>query len=374
MSIIYSSVIPENNKSSYSEFDTVDFVLTFENQSLKLGSIRLEADLNVTQNGLDLNNTANVNKVIKYDKFCGGHGVCESIQTEMLNEVFENLTEYPRLIKQYGVGRTGILDTFDASQVCELKVPFDSLTTAIMGGEQVENNLTGANRINIAPDFSIKPDFILNSSGAELPYMRSGPIRISLNLARIQSFLYGIDVDVNTKYTLSNLRLTYRTVPEMDNKNPITLRRRINIKQSIQSTLANIQVKVPSDRVEAMSASFQVQSQENTYRYNNVDLEKIPNLKQLQFLFNDQTNSAITYLIRNNDEVIDKFVEAMGNIGHNACSVSNMVNNRGYGIGLKMDGGTIDLTNQKFSIQIDSEINNNRPLIMYVYFHTVVEI
>ena len=372
MSIIYGSVIPENNKSSYSEYDTVDFVLTFENQSLQLGSLRLEGVLNVTQNNLDLNNVANADKVIKFDKFCGAHGVIESVQTEMLNEVFENLTEYPRLVKQYGVGRTGEFDTFDASNVCELKCPLDCVTTAIMAGEQPKTNITAT--INNSPDFSLKPDFILNSSRDQLPYDRSGAIRISFNLARVQSFLYGIDAGANTKYNISNLRMVYQTVPNQDNRNPIVLRRRINIKQSLQSSLANVQVKVPSDRVEAFSASFQVQSHENTYRYNNVDLEKVPNIQQLQFLFNDQTNAAITYLIKNNDEIIDKFVKALGDNGHNACTVSNMVNNRGYGIGLRMEGGTIDLTNQKFSVQIDSEISNNRPLIMYMYFHTILEI
>jgi hypothetical protein len=51
-----------------------------------------------------------------------------------------------------------------------------------------------------------------------------------------------------------------------------------------------------------------------------------------------------------------------------------MVNNDGYGVGLRMDGGTIDLTNQKFSVQIDSDVSNNQPLIMSMFFHTVLEI
>ena len=54
MSISYSSAIPENNKASYGEYDTVDFVLTFPNESLKLGSLRLEGELEVTQDGFKL--------------------------------------------------------------------------------------------------------------------------------------------------------------------------------------------------------------------------------------------------------------------------------------------------------------------------------
>ena len=373
MSVIYSSVIPENNKSSYSEFDTVDFVLTYENQSLQLGSIRLEGDLSVVHNNEDLNAAANAGKVIKYDKFVGAHAVIESCQTEMLNEVFENLTEYPRMVKQYAVASKGINDLFNASEACELKVPYDAMTTAILGGEQPDTNLAGAQRINNPPDFSIKPDFILNSSNALLPFSRSGPVRLSFNLARVQAVLYGLDVDANTSYSLSNLRVVYKTVPGEDNKDPIILRRRINIKQSIQSRLSNIQVKAPSNQVESFSASFQIQSHENQYFWNNLSLDKIPNLQQLQFLFNDQTNANVTYLIKNNDEVIDKFIKALGTSGKNSCSVANMINNNGYGVGLRMEG-VIDLTNQKFSVQIDSEISNNEPYIFYMFFHTVMSI
>jgi len=372
MSVNYGSAIPENNKSSYGEYDTVDFVLTFENQSLQLGSLRLEGEWEVKQDSNFLNTPTNQTKVIKYDKFVAAHSLLESIQTEMLGDVFENLTDYPRMVKQYSVARSGINDMFNASNACEMKCAVDSQTTVLLQGEEVVTQITTPIRNN--PDFSIKPDFLLNSSTQLLPYNRSGPIRLSFNLARLNAVLYGLDVDAQTQYALKDLRLVYRTVPNMDNKDPIMLRRRIGIKQSIQSSLANIQVKVPSESVEAFSASFLIQSQENTAKYNNLELDKIPNLKQLQFLFNDQTNASVTYLIKDNSEVIDKFVEAMGVTGRNACNVSNMVNNNGYGVGLKMDGGVIDLTNQKFSVQIDSDISNNEPYLMYMYFHSVISV
>ena len=372
MSVIYSSVLPENNKASYGEYDTVDFVITFENQSLQLGSVRLEGEMEVKQNGAFLNAVANVDKDIRIDNFVGAHSVIESVQTEMLGEVVENLTEYPRMVKQYAVARNNSNDLMNSSRVCELRAPWDEMTNAILKGAEVKTQISNPVRNN--PDFSIRLDTVLNSSTDKLPYSRSGAIRISINLARVNACLYGEDVDANTTYPLRDLRLVCRTTPDQDNKDPINLKRRINIKQSIQSTLANIQVKVPSDQVEAFSSSFQVQADENTAKLNNLTLEKIPNLAQLQFLFNDQTNANITYLIKNNDEVISKFVEAMGDTGRNNVAVGNMVNNNGYGVGLKMSGGTIDLSNQKFSVQINSEISNARPLVMYMYFHTRLQV
>ena len=370
MSVIYNSALPENNKDSYTEYDTVDFVLTYENQSLQLGSLRLEGDIDVKQNGLFLNDPLNVDKDIKMDRHVGAHAVCESIQTEMLGEIFESITEYPRLVKHYAVARNTASENFNSSRVCELRTPIDVMTTAMLQGSEVSAD-GGATKIRKSPDFSIKPDMILNSSTDLLPFERSGAVRVSFNLARMSAVLWGLDVTGNTTYSLKDLRLVYRTVPVMDNKEPITLRRRINIKQSIQSSLANVAVKVPSPAVEAFSSSFQVQSQEMTYKANNLDMEKVPNLEELTFLFNDQTNTAVSYLIRDNVEVVDKFIDALGDTKRNDMSPANLANNDAYGIGLKMSS-PIDLTNQKFSVQINSQISNTRPLIYYMFFHTIV--
>jgi len=373
MSVNYSSVIPENNKASYGEYDTVDFVMTYENQSLQLGSVRLEGVLSVRQNGTPLSDTANLPLSIKYDNMVGMHAVCESISTEILGEVVENLTEYPRMVKQYAVARNSRNDMFNSSRACELRAPLDVLTTELMKGESVRTQINPPIRND--PDFSIKLDTILNSSTELMPYSRSGAVRVSLNLARVNALLYGEDVSTATTYSLSDLRLVYRTVPMDDgSKTPVTLKRRINIKQSVQSNLANIQVKVPSNRVEAFSSSFQIQSDENTAVRNNLTLQKVPNLSQLTFLFNDQSNANVTYLIKSNSEVLEKFVEAMGDTGRNHLETTNMIDNNGYGIGLRMSGGTIDLSNQKFSVQIDSAISNNEPLVYYMFFHTLLDL
>jgi hypothetical protein len=373
MSISYLSAIPENNKSSYSEYDTVDFMMTYENQSLVMGSVRLEGEVSVTHNGLPLNNVANKALDIKYDRHVGGHSFIESIQTEVLSEVIENITEYPRMIKQYSVARDNQGDMFNSSRVCELKMPQDAMTTVMLHGEEPPEQ--NANPIRENPDFSIKLDFVLNSVDEELlPYGRTGAIRVSVNLARLNSCLYGNDCDGNTRYTLHNLRLVYKATKDMPEGNsPVVVRKRQCIKQSIQTNLANVQAQVPSANVEAFSASFQVQSKENTAKNNNLDLEKVPDLRELQFLFNDSTNQAITYLMRANSEVLYHFVDALGFTGRNQIAVENMNSNEGYGLGYRFDS-PISLMNQKLSVQINSAISNSRPLVIYMFFHSVMEI
>lgn len=373
MSLTYLSAIPENNKASYSEYDTVDFVMTYENANLVMGSVRLEGEVSVTHNGLPLNNVANKDLDIKYDRQVGGHSFVESIQTEVLSEVIENITEYPRMVKQYSVARDNQGDMFNSSRVCEMKMPQDSMTTIMLQGEEPPEQ--NANPIRENPDFSIKLDFILNSRDEELlPYSRTGAVRVSLNLARLNSCLYGNDVDGNTRYSLHNLRLVYKATTDMPESNePIVVRKRQCIKQSIQTGLANVQAQVPSANVEAFTASFQVQSKENTAKSNNLDLEKVPDLQELQFLFNDSTNQAITYLMRANSEVLYHFVDALGFTGRNQIAVENMNSNEGYGLGYRFDS-PISLMNQKLSVQINSAISNSRPLIIYMFFHSVAEL
>lgn len=374
MSISYRSAIPENNKASYSDFDTIDFVMTYENQSLVMGSVRLEAEVEVLQNGLPLNNNANVAKDIKYDRHVGGHSFVESIQTEVLSEVIENITEYPRMVKQYSVARDNQGDMFNSSRVCEMKMPQDPMTTIMLQGE--EPPAQNANPLRENPDFSVKLDFILNSRDETLmPYAKTGAIRVSVNLARLNSCLYGNDVDGNTTYSLKNVRLVYKATDDMpeDMNAPIVVRKRQCIKQSIETPLANIQAQVPSANVEAFSASFQLQSKENTPKNNNLALEKIPELSELQFLFNDSTNQAITYLMRSNSEVLYHYIEALGFTGRNQVAVENMNSNEGYGVGYRFNQ-PISLMNQKLSVQINSKISNARKMVIYMFFHSVMEI
>jgi len=372
MSISYLSAIPENNKASYGEYDTVDFVMTFEGQSLVMGTVRLEADVAVRQNSLPLNNVANYEKEIMYDRQVGGHSFVESISVEMRGEILENMVEYPRMVKQYAVARNNQGDMFNSSRVCELRCPTDTMTIATLHGEEPRTQLTSAIRAD--PDMSIKLDCMLNSVEELLPYSKSGPIRVSLNLARTVGCLFGNDVDANTSYSLSNLRLVFKATDAMpDSKDPIVVRTRQCIKASLSTPLANVQAKVPSANVEAFTASFQVQSDENTLKANNLTLEKIPQLQELQFLFNDSTNEAITYQVRSDAEAIEHYLDAMGFTGRNQVNRDNMNNNEGYGIGYRFDH-PISLMNQKLSIQINSAISNSVPLVMYMFFHSVMNL
>ena len=377
MSYNYRSVIPENIKDTYESYDQVDFVLTFENEAMLLNSVRFEGSVNVTQGGAPLNTTANYSKDIKLDRFVGAHSFIESIQTQFEGNMVENVTNYGRFVSMITRSTHGQGDMCNASAVCELKGSTDHITNMALKGVVPETPppSLAENALRVDPDFSIKPLICVNSGeGSALPYSKSGVIRLSFNIARVGAALFGIDVDANTNFSLSNLKVSYSTVPETPDMRDqkIVMNTKLSISQSIQTSLANIAVKVPAV-VNAVSCSFLAQGSENSLKDNTLALEKVPNVNQVQFMFNDSSSSYISFLLRDSVEIIGRYLDSFYESPRNAMTVSNLNNNNGYGIGLDFDD-FVDLRNQKFNLQIDSAVSNLNPMIVYMYFHSIISV
>ena len=382
---MYHTVIPENNKGVFTEYDNVDFVMTFEGRALNLNSVRIEGDLTVRQNGSILSSTVNENKDIKLDHLVGAHSFCESIQTSFFNgsNLIENLVEYPRWVKMKNACRKSRGDMNNGSNVCELLAPTNEMTNLMLKGITPPDNRNQADTADLTdplpPDFSFKPMICLNNAQSNgqnvLPYAKSGAIRLTINLARVAGCIFGVDCDNNTSYEISNLQVSFSSVPETPDmmNNTVVMTTVQSVKPSVESGFANVGVKVPAE-CNSVSISFQEQNRENTAVNNNLNLTKVPNLTELQFLFNDSTNSLVSYLLRDYEEVISRGIESMFSNGRNMLNVNNLNANDGFVAGLYFDD-FIDLRNQKFNVQITSGITGgDTSLLMYLYFHSIISI
>lgn len=366
----YHSVQPENLKDNYVEYDNIDFVLSFPEHKLNLGSLRLEGSWRVQYDSKDLNHPDNKEKEIYYDHFVGAHATIESITTQVQGVTIENYTDYSRWVKMSTTATADQGDMQNSENVCEMKAPFRLMTNNLLKGEITPTEQDGV--LNYQ-DFSIKINNCLNSSREQLPYSRSGDIRVSINLARTGAVYHGKDVDSLLTWSLQDLRLAFTsTMDDGQSTEPVAMRRKLSIKQSLQSSFANVSVRVPAV-CSAVSCSLLAQGKENSLRDNTTALEKIEGLTQLQFMFNDSTNSYVSYLIKNNSEVIDRYIDSILDTGNNALSITNMQNNNGYGVGLNFDD-QVDLSNQKFNLQVTSAITSASPMILYMYFHSVVSL
>ena len=371
--LIYHEVIPNNLQSQYQENENVDFDISLPNRKINLGSIRIEGELEVTQGNNFLNAAANASKDIKMDGLVGAHCLFEQIITSISKpqkNIIENLTEYPRYVKMAMAATSGRDDMLNSNNLCELKNSLDAFTNPVLQG--VVPPTAFANPIRLNPDFSVRPMFCMNSGMGEASFRQVGEVLISLTLARRNAVLYGNDVDADTQYVIRDLKLRFTSSPDDGTDESIVLKTKLNIKQSIQSSFANVQTRVPAV-CNAVTVSFQPQIQENTTSYNNYQLHEVPSLTQTQFLFNDSTNTLISYLIKSVSEVQDRAIDSMKDTGRNALSIQNLVNNNGFLVGLDF-AEMIDLSSSKFSLQLTSAINNSIPMLCYMYFHSFVEL
>ena len=157
----YHQVIPQQQKDQYTEYDSVDFEMTFENRFLAPSSIRIEADLEVLKDGSTLIAT----EKIYIDPKIGAHSFISNITTELQNGgVIENFSEVPRYMRMLADTTMANSDVMNSENTCELRTPNIKLSQAVLAG----NKMIAAAATVVPPDFSIKPNFCLNTINAPL--------------------------------------------------------------------------------------------------------------------------------------------------------------------------------------------------------------
>ena len=362
----YHTVQPSNTKATYSEYDSVDFELTFEQRQLLPNSIRIEADLDVWTDGQTASTRVVATDKVYLDPTIGAHSFLASITTEIQQQgVIENFQEYPRYVRMATEATTASNDLFNSENVCELRTPSLKVANAVIMGQ-------GDTAVHTSADFSIKPMFCLNTLSSPLSYTRSGAIRVTVHLSRYYSALFGAGMTSDVIYQLKNLRLCYMTQPDASSKNKVMMRTRLNLKQSVASAFANISTRVPAV-CNAVSCSVQLQADENDQYANNNKTEVLPNVKELQFLFNYSQNEYITYQIKDREELLRRYIQSFADTGSNSASITKLRANSGWGIGLPFRD-FIDLSNQKFNVQITTDVQSTAPYILYMYFHSTASV
>ena len=406
------------NSNGYTEFDTLDFTLDFSGRALVCGTLRVEADLRCRSAG-----TSDwlPDDRVACDNMVGGHAFFQSVVSSTLSQgVIENVTNLPRLVKMKTAATETADDMNNSKYVCELRSSDKKVQEKLMkrrcisdyGGGDVTNSrqqddgkchngsgeiesvpvqatapdignpLVGHPNFTLAatpqmfplPDFSIKPHICFNNpvgNNRLLNYSTTGTIRISLNLARVAEALHGEDLLSTSDYVLTNVRMCYTSVPEPPQQMPISLRTNLCLKSALNSQLSNTSNRVPAV-CDSVSMSFMRLSHENHVNHNNTALELVPNVDRLQFMFNDSTSKYIAYELKKGPEIVAEGLKALsvGTMSNNV-RLDTLAANKGYIAGLAF-GDAVDLSQQKFNVQIESGISSDNPYTMYCYFGSIM--
>jgi len=368
-SIMYHSVTPETVKD-FSEFDNIDVVLTGEGRKLVKNSILLTYELEVKK--------ANVFKTtaqkIRYSHKIGGHSFFESFQISNPSGNIQNLQAYPIFANQVASASLSMNDYYSADLLAEGRGPIPE--NAEIGCEQVASNniqATGA----AAVDFSnstqaVRPLIALNRmSGDDYSFDKNGPLRISINCARVVQALNGSDCDGTVSYSLKNFRCRFKSVPDNGKQGAMMMLSYSHIKQTINSLSSNISSRVPEKAVSGVSISFLKQDQETDFNADSYALEKFPNLESVRLLFSDNLSNNISYDMEEHNDMMKRGIRALGSAGHDQCQYQKLLGNDGFIIGQDFSR-MVDISQNKYSIQIKSSETQGSPYVAHVYFHSVL--
>jgi hypothetical protein len=368
----YSIALPENQKASYGEFDTVDFRLSYINRKLIGGSIRLLADVAVDAN-------TSLTETIAFDGFVGGHSFVDTISTSIQNVgQVENIRFYSRYISSKAKASLTKDDLFSSAYVCEARCPSDKMASAMLKGMVAIGKDETYTAVFSKPlDLAVKLDFCLNNMVGDnmLPYAKTGDIYVSLTLPRNVSVLYGSETIGGTKnYSLSNLRLSYTTVADDGQYSPkYNMRVRTDLKQMIQSSYSNISTKVPIV-ADSFFATFIEADKENNVEYNSLQNQRLPLVTRLEFLWNDSFSQEYTYELDNEQEILTNYIKAVSKvIGDNNANTNVLASNDSWGIGLSF-GQYVDLSKSKIGINITSGVLSSNPYTCYLFFSGVTSL
>jgi len=368
---MYHSVIPDNRAESYSSFKDVDFTLTFEGRKMLLNTIRFEGDLEVL---IDGQNRPGQNQFIHFDKMTGAHSFINNIVTsfEGVGQIENMGSSYNRNVRMVSDATLTAEDCLEADKVCELRSSNENVSVSYCKGvvPLLTSAIAGVNYTKDA-DFSLKPLFCLNraTDGATLSTRKAQSVSVTVTLARVLDALFGKDVTNATTYAFKNVRMSFMSVPDDGKDEPFSMTVVKCIKTSVLSNQSNLSVKPPSI-VDSCYISFQRQSNEKSYYKNSLKTELLPELEELQFLYQNSTNTGITYIMDNQPEMIKRYIEALRSAGHNNVNSRNLKDSNGFGVGISIPG--TDLTNKSFNIQIKSKADTATPFNAYIYFTSKV--
>lgn len=362
-SILYHQVEPQATQDTYTEFDNVDFVINVgEGRRLLNNSVRVLGDLRVTSDGSAV---SAVN--IGFDRCAGAHSFVDSVQVSSLQQgLIESITNYGRYVSMASHASENRLDLLNSDKICELKGYNDIWTNLV--GQRIDTYAgdSGGTATPVDVDFSMKPNCCLSKmSGDDLPSSKSGAITLTLNLARNRIALMGSGQTAASTYELRNLRVTYRSVADDGSASQTAMRTIYNIKSNILSGTASISANVPA-LCSSVVMSFCDTRHENSIVDNALALEEPQALTEVQYLFNDQTNSLITYVLSDRTEMLERFIDAMSTSGHNQVAKDVFKANQGFALGLDFDG-LVDLARNRFTVQLQTGANNV-PSNAYLYF------
>lgn len=384
MSHLYRSVFPLTQQLEYKQNQTNKFILGTEGQSILPGSVRITGNCSIRQGGDPI-----VAQQIFYDPLVGYHGLFAKIESgTRAQSTVETLTYYPRLVKTKASGR---------SYAVSLAVDsFNSIEGRAASFQQVQGLIQGLGTTDANSEadtnipFSIVPDIWLNKLDSALPGSRIGnEVIIQFTMSPIQQFLFGSDVDVNTTYTVTNLKVQWEAIPETPNKTPINYEKYVDDRQLMNSGVTSINVVAPGVMVDSVHMTFINNDSEFTLTNNFLQCSAPPGqapfvpvepqvgsntmynygLERIIWSINNSDTSVSGFTQDNREEILWNGLRSLNlePLAWSSALEDPFAPDR-YLVGIPF-GGLQDLMSKRFAVQLYSKCDNTtNTYVCYMFF------
>lgn len=383
----YNAIFPLAQKARYDPNDTVDFILSLENKKLVPASVAITGykvilpdGTNPNPGGLD----------VRMDPDAGNHALFRDFTTEFRKlGLVESFNYYPRFVKE-------------KTQATKLRNSLGTETYNCIEGKCPSNTVRWGYDIGTsypetgADFFTLKPDIAVNKSkGAvnsenpnpgALPGNDVGTVRIRVRLAPASEALWGADVTNATTYKLVNLRLHYETVDDDGTREPITMEVYNVDRQVIETNNANLATFVEG-LSDAVHISFADVDEERSLTANYLRCKPLPGrpllsdetniyqgAERVYYAVNDTDTALVGFTMETRMEMLWNYLRSFNNEPKNYSVTASRLNAPvpdGYGLGIYF-GGYMDFSQQKFAMQIESQVST--PHSVYMYFRGMVEV
>lgn len=366
---IYRSVEPLAKKTNYQQNNNIDFTLDFQGQKLVANSLRLSGKLIVKTAASTDDTNIVTNQDICFDSKVGIHNFFEQFSVSFQNQGMINIfQQYGRWVRMNSDCKMDENDFYSSDMTVELRAPHNQQSKTVLKGE---DNLTLAATTGTASSFYMKPLICLNMCSGNIRYEKTGQILLSCQLANNLNALFGTAVNANTTYELRDLILHYQTIADDGVDERVVMNTLHQTKADIDSGNGTVTSQVAA-LANSVSCSFIDVNHVGVANWNNQETENVPNFQEVQFLFND-SSTYVNFPIQDRVEVIDNYVDSMKVNGDNKRSIAlptQMDRFSGFGVGLNWNK-YIDFRNNKFTLNIKSDIDNTRQYNVCMFFHGV---
>lgn len=379
----YHVSLPQNQKDTYTSNDNIIFVIPFgaDARSLVRNSVRFTGKVKVV--GFETNEPV----YPLLDNYAGAHTFISRIDTESrLLGSLENMGDYDRFVGSVNRASLHYNDLFASTYSSELMTPDELTSASILAGEIPASQSGSGDEITDTSkaSFSFRPRFCLNNMSDNLPLAKTGDLKVEIVLQNddrvLQQVLKGEEGVEPLTYEISELVLLYNTVPNnpiLRNpaEAPVTMRVHSYFKTVVSSSFVNFQTKANLTACDSFFITALPVENENEPLYSNYKCYQIPNVKKLTIEWNDSTTmSQLSYQLIEfmREEILTNFIEGVTNmLVYDNSLTANMTNlsaNNSWGMGLKFKSGVVDLTSNKLSINMESDLNTNSPYTLYFFF------